>query len=573
MRKSAAFSRVLLAGLVVGCACLAVLPSPEALAQSGSGGAGNGLVSLKKVAVPRPTNLADYVKDEAVAVKLGKALFWDMQAGGDGKHSCASCHNAAGADNRTRNTLNPHGSGDYLVNADVTASMFPIKTSLVVGSAGVRQTAFTGLADPLQASSGFPADLGTPVWDTEFYLGGSNIRHVTERQAPSVINSVYYFLSNWDGSARDTFNGVNTAGATPAAGNPKMVRVSPDGLLGLVSVSLNNSSLASQAVGPANNPVEMSFKGRNFPQLGKKLLHPAVVPLGLQMVATDDSSLGPMSNGLNKGLNTRYADMVSQAFHPRWWNSSQCVDADKAPVADSAGCPNSFRVMEANFSLFWGLAIQLYQATLIADDTPFDRNALNVQQRRGLEAYTGQARCGQCHNGPELTKASVSKVLGSVPLDPTTGFFNTAVRPAAEDGGLKDVGLANRALFKTTHLRNVELTGPYFHNGGAATLMQVVDFYDRGGDFRSKFTDSQMRPLGLSKQQKNDLVAFMIGLTDERVRNESKPFDHPSLLIHNGANPDGTDSTTVLPAVGAGGRSALGLAPVQRFLGLDPFQP
>lgn len=573
MKRTTVFPRVLLAFLVVACSGLIVLPSPEALAQSVSGGASNGLAPLKKVAVPRPTNLADYVKDEAVAVKLGKALFWDMQAGGDGKHSCASCHNAAGADNRTRNTLNPHGSADYPVNADVTASMFPIKTSLVVGSAGVRQTTFTGLADPLQASSGFPADLGTPVWDTEFYLGGSNIRHVTERQAPSVINSVYYFLSNWDGSARDTFNGVNTAGTTPAAGNPKVVQVGPDGLLGLVSVSLNNSSLASQAVGPANNAVEMSFKGRNFPLLGKKLLHPAVVPLGSQMVATDDSSLGPMSNGLNKGLNTRYADMVSQAFQPRWWNSSQCVDADKSPVADSAGCPNSFKVMEANFSLFWGLAIQLYQATLIADDTPFDRNALNAQQRRGFEAYTGQARCAQCHNGPELTKASVSKVLGSVPLDPATGFFNTAVRPVAEDGGIKDVGIANRAMFKTTHLRNVELTGPYFHNGGAATLMQVVDFYDRGGDFRSKFTDSQMRPLGLSRQQKNDLVAFMIGLTDERVRNESKPFDHPSLLIHNGANPDGTDSSTVLPAVGAGGRSALGLAPVQRFLGLDPFQP
>ena len=143
---------------------------------------------------------------EAVAVKLGKALFWDMQAGGDGKHSCASCHNAAGADNRTRNTLNPHGSADYPVNADVTASMFPIKTALAVGSAGVRQTTFTGLADPLQANSGFPADLGTSVPDTVFYLGGANLRHVTERQALSVINSVYYFLSNWDGSARETFN-------------------------------------------------------------------------------------------------------------------------------------------------------------------------------------------------------------------------------------------------------------------------------------------------------------------------------------------------------------------------------
>ena len=102
----------------------------------------------------------------------------------------------------------------------------------------------------------------------------------------------------------------------------------------------------------------------------------------------------------------------------------------------------------------------------------------------------------------------------------------------------------------------------------------MVDFYDKGGEkeFRSTFTDSHIRPLGLNEQQKNDLVAFMIGLTDERVRNESQPFDHPSLLTPNGTHLVGKDRTSHLPAVGAGGRSAQGLQPVQRFLGLDPFQ-
>ena len=95
--------------------------------------------------------------------------------------------------------------------------MFPIKTALAVGSAGVRQTTFTGLADPLQANSGFPADLGTSVPDTVFYLGGANLRHVTERQAPSVINSVDYFLSNWDGSARETFNLETAVGRSQRA--------------------------------------------------------------------------------------------------------------------------------------------------------------------------------------------------------------------------------------------------------------------------------------------------------------------------------------------------------------------
>jgi cytochrome c peroxidase len=226
--------------------------------------------------------------------------------------------------------------------------------------------------------------------------------------------------------------------------------------------------------------------------------------------------------------------------------------------------------MEANFSLFWGLAIQLYESTLIANDTPFDNNTLNAQQLRGQKVFAGAGRCATCHSGAELTKASVSASLGA---KPATGFFNTGVRPVAEDGGIQDVGIANHAMFKTPHLRNVELTGPYFHNGEAATLRQVVDFYNRGGNFRSSFTDGNIRPLGLSEQQKTDLVAFMLALTDARVKNESAPFDHPSLQLNSGANPDGSDITSILPAVGAGGRPVAGIAPLQPFLGLDPFQP
>ena len=572
MKRTIVFSRVLLTVLVAGSAGLTMLPATTALADGG--GFGGGLESLKKIAVPKPTNLADYVKDEAAAVRLGKALFWDMQAGGDGQQSCASCHSAAGADNRTRNTLNPHGLAipPWRANQELTASMFPIKSSLVVGSAGVKKTTFTDLADPSQANSGFPADLGTPVPDTVFNIDGNSdvrVRQVTGRQTPSVINSVYNFRFFWDGRARETFNGATPGGATDLTA--RVLRVT-NGEPSPVTISIDNASAASQAVGPANNDVEMSFNGRNFLKLGKKLLHPAVVPLGSQMVDGSDSSLGQMSNGLNKGLNTRYAAMVSQAFQPQWWDSSQCVDGNKAPV--SCLSPNSFTVMEANFSLFWGLAIQLYESTLIANDTPFDRNELNAQELRGQRVFTNEGRCAQCHNGPELTKASVRNVLGTVPFNPTSGFFNTAVRPVAEDGGIQDVGIANRAMFKTPHLRNVELTGPYFHNGGAATLMQVVDFYNRGGDFRGKFTDSQMRPLGLLEQQKKDLVAFMLALTDKRVKNESAPFDHPSLPIHNGADLDGKDidGEIIVPAVGAGGRLVQSLVPLQRFLGLDPFQ-
>ena len=90
----------------------------------------------------------------------------------------------------------------------------------------------------------------------------------------------------------------------------------------------------------------------------------------------------------------------------------------------------------------------------------------------------------------------------------------------------------------------------------------MVEFYNWGGDFNNKDKDSQIRPLRLSEAQKNALVAFMLALTDERVRYERAPFDHPALDIPDGPSP---------PAVGAGGRSARN--PVKPFLNANPFQP
>ena len=59
--------------------------------------------SLKTVAVQGPGNLSTYVRDNAALLALGKALFWDMQVGSDGKTACASCHFHAGADHRLTN--------------------------------------------------------------------------------------------------------------------------------------------------------------------------------------------------------------------------------------------------------------------------------------------------------------------------------------------------------------------------------------------------------------------------------------------------------------------------------------
>src|SRR5204863_9350527 len=118
----------------------------------------------------------------------------------------------------------------------------------------------------------------------------------------------------------------------------------------------------------------------------------------------------------------------------------------------------------------------------------------------------------------------------------------------------------NLGKFKTPSLRNVELTGPYFHNGRYVTLRQVVEFYNRGGDVANAEKDGQVRPLGLTVAQRDDLVSFLLALTDPRTRSQSAPFDHPALDVPNGP---------VVDAVGAGGSAT----PITPFLGVDHRNP
>ena len=541
-------------------------------AASGSGGttAGDSEFLLKGVEVPEPPDLAIYVRDRQAAVALGKALFWDAQAGSDGKTACASCHFHAGADNRATNSVNPGYNGTFtagpnlvsvaaefpfhkLSNPDVNTSTVMADRDDVFGSQGVFLHSFIDVG-----STAF--DACSEEADATFHVGGINVRRVTDRHTSTNINAVFNFRNFWDGRASENFNGANPGGQTDP--NARIYR-NIGGVLTPVSVLIANSSAASQATGPALSGTEMSCDGRSWPKLGRKLLR--LLPLDGQHVAADDSVLGPYYTSSNdgRGLNTFYAVMISNAFQPDLWNSS-----DSTTIGGT-----SYSQMEANFSLYWGLAIQMYQSALVSDDAPIDQYlsgntaALTEQQKQGLALFTGQARCSQCHRGP-IFSAATQKGGRS--------FVNVAVRPTAEDGG--DVAVPGQGRFKVPTLRNIELTGPYFHNGGQGTLRQVVDFYNRGGDFPDQFTDSQIRPLGLSSTERDAIVAFLLSLTDERVRWKRAPFDHPELCVPNGqvgnsaqvsadgSSIDAKDVVLCLPAIGRGGMAS----PLTTFLGLAP---
>jgi cytochrome c peroxidase len=659
--------------------------------------------SLAGVEVPAVPGLLSghdrLVRNRRHAIALGKALFWDIQVGSDGM-ACASCHYHAGADARIANQLSPghapdtrptaatfepvasaaDGGANYVLRradfplhqlADPTdfASAVLFTTDDVVGSAG----SFGGQFHHTVAAS--PDDDCTRVADPVFNVQGVGTRRVTSRNAPSVINAVFNQRLFWDGRANNVFNGVNAFGdRDPAAG----VWLWQGRHVSFARLALPNAALASQAVVPPVDANEMSCSGRTFADIGRKLLRRR--PLQLQAVHPDDSVLGKYRHPSGDGLELTYEKLVRKAFRRRFWSAPRAKTQGAFGAPASGGEP--YTQSEANFALFFGLALQLYESTLVSDQAPFDSardadgvpSALDAQQRRGLIAFV-DFHCANCHAGPTLSggalvpQAAVSDVdrkpiraaSGAMVIGlADAGFINTGVVAQDHDAGLGaldpfgnplsftaqylDVlqGVAAAPLdpmrvqscamtapysvaayglpafaanelipdpagsagcesplsaqipaaavaaqelaaadhgrlpdgtvgaFKVPSLRNVELTGPYMHNGSMASLDEVLQFYNRGGNFASQGRDAQfLFGMGVADETLADIAAFLTSLTDERVRWERAPFDHPALPLANGhvgdaaaVSPDGragfaglaATHVVEIPAVGSAGR-------------------
>lgn len=618
---AAGLRRWRLAGLLAGLAAAAA----ATLAQAQN--APTPPSSLAMASRPEPSNLGTFVADKPAAIALGKALFWDMRVGSDGKTACASCHFQAGADTRSKNQLSPGpGRSTFAFagpNYQFKPSDFPLhqfanpddrnspvvrSVSVVASSQGVFKEQFSGIV------KGQGQDARQVVYDPVFHVGANNTRQVEPRNTPTVINAVFNLRNFWDGRAQTIFNGVNPWGKRDFSARVYRSTLpwNPFNLPNLAyatSITLNDSSLASQASGPPLSDLEMSAAGRKFPDLGRKMY--ALRPLAGQAVAADDSVLASWRHPTGDGLNpASYADMVRTAFRPEWWNANANVKVGG----------QSYQQIEANFSLFFGLALQLYQATLVSDQTPFDKymegnaTAMTPEQVAGFAVFMGKGKCINCHGGAALTNASIHRkfVTGRMSNMPMgnganavydEGFYNIAVTRTSDDIGLGgrdpfgnplsysgvakeqpwnfftfEQDLANVSVtsrtriavngaFKTPGLRNVALTAPYFHNGGAATLEQVVELYNRGGNFALQNIadlDADIQPLGLTPAEKASLVAFMHALTDERVRKHAAPFDHPQLVVPDGHQGDtaqvagdgsgrAVDRTLLIPVVGRGG--------------------
>ena len=586
-------------------------------------------MDLRTVAVPGPSQavLNEFIVDKAAAIQLGKALFWDVRVGSDNKTACASCHSSAGADTRIKNQLDPGllrlpladktfqvgtGTNYALKESDFPFTRFltqnpdsndPFNRVADVNDVASSQGVFNGVFTSINVTNkGAEADQCDYKTDPDnFHMGTLNSRRVEPRNTPTVINAVFNFRNFWDGRANNVFNGGDPFGMR----NPNaLVWKREAGILRKVNVAIESSSLASQGSGPPGSGTEMSCSGRAFVHVGKKLLNQKI--LDGQAISPDDSVLGEFANG-----RPPYQSLIKTAFNPAYWQSPDVVrftqaDARErksmdlhAPAAPFKQQPDvDVSQLQANFGLFFALSLQMYQSTLVSDDSRFDQYAradgysdkLNKDEQAGFAVFQGKGHCIACHGGAELTNASFRNVvdkrlevmvINGRPKTYDNGFYNIGVRKTLDDigiGGTDPLGnplsesvlfLSGKAnllgnsfdsskyagypkeanvngAFKTPGLRNIELTGPYFHNGGKATLMQVVDHYNRGGDFGKdnvENLDVDIQPLGLSETEKVNLVKFLLTLTDERVRMEKAPFDHPALCMPNGHTDKGEPST------------------------------
>jgi len=386
-----------------------------------------------------------------------------------------------------------------------------------------------------------------------------------------------------------------------------------------------------------------------YVNIGQTLI--SAVPLSNQTVDPTDSVLWPYANTKKNSsvLNVTYSSLIQKAFQPKFWNSSALTGEGDTQMVKNFSLFWGLSIMlyestlvsdDTPFDKYSDGSISALTTQQLHGFQVFNNNGGCVFCHKGAE-FTGAAtalKTAQAQGG--LVEYMIMGDGSPALYD--TGFYNIGVRPTGEDLGMGGLDPWNNPLswsrqaknaagaspqqtisavapdqfnvetcsfqvagctrfnsdfrdavdgsFKVPTLRNVELTGPYFHNGGTATLEQVIDFYNRGGDATGTFVANStmfgpnpsnrapaIQPLGLSAEDKASLVAFLKSLTDERVRWEMAPFDHPSLQVPNGHKfdenkviPDGStgyaqDEFLNLPAVGAAGRTGKKLPALQPF--------
>lgn len=198
----------------------------------------------------------------------------------------------------------------------------------------------------------------------------------------------------------------------------------------------------------------------------------------------EEQALGPIAN--EEEMNLPLSEAVGRLqADPGYSEEFRRVYGQEPNTSNLARALSSFQRAQ----LLGGSRVDEYEAG--------NRSALTDSEVRGRTLFHGKARCTSCHNGSNYTDEAFH----------FTGFTCTT------DYGREEATNRprDRRLFKTPTLRGVAQTAPYLHDGSLATLEQVIETYNRGGIFVEN-RDTEMRPLGLTEQERADLVNFLKAL-------------------------------------------------------------
>lgn len=190
-----------------------------------------------------------------------------------------------------------------------------------------------------------------------------------------------------------------------------------------------------------------------------------------------------------------------------------------------------------------GQAISTYERTLIAGDSPFDRfiagetSAISDAAKRGFALFRGKGRCSRCHTfsdamplftdfnyhntGVAANHPNFDKLARQAFAAAETGQAKSVIDQLAQQEGGQELGrilISYHELdigsFRTPSLRNIALTAPYFHDGSARTLAEVVRFYNEGGKANLN-REWDLAPVALTADEQRDLVMFLESLTGQ----------------------------------------------------------
>src|SRR2546427_2743481 len=403
---------------------------------------------------------------------------------------------------------------------------------------------------PIQPLNPPPAPLGNPVTAVKAYLGKTLFWDEQLSSTRTVACGTCHFAANGGsdsraiiGSARSTNPGADGLFGTPddVFASPGVISNNADGTYNLSAVYGFREQVTgrkSRSYIDAGYSNSLFWDGRATQVFTDPLAGGIVLTNG---AALESQVLGPPVSS------------AEMAHAGRTWNDVAVRVANSKPLALTPFIPTGLRdwiggrsypeLFEEAFGtsevtpVRIALAIATFERTVYSDRTPLDQSVaqiapLTAAQARGQGVFN-QSRCNVCHAGT---------------LFSDNQFHNVGVRPQFEDTGRFQVtgNTNNIGEFRTPSLRNVGLRSPYFHDGHFAALEDVVDFYNRGGDFNAPNIDHNLiRPLNLSPQQKSDLIAFLRGaLTDPPVLAGAAPFDRPTLYSESNRVPQITGSGT-----------------------------